>query len=169
MKHSSSNSKASLPHALILRANYVQSGDLIEGKLNSDFLKISDFQPTTPLSYQLTVTFDKDEILVYGQLQLSGTSPCARCLIDFPIELRNNFSVSLKKQDTIDLTEALKEDILLALPAYPKCELDEKFRCPITGKNWKAVWQSTEASPPLNNQWSKLDKIKEKLESYGSS
>lgn len=163
MKSSSSNN--SLAHSLTVNINYLQSGDVLEGQLNSDFLKTPEFQPTSPLSYRLYVTIEKAEILILGQLQLFGTSPCARCLEELPIEIHlNKFTmlIPLQKQDTIDLTEALKEDILLALPSYPKCELDEEFRCPITGKNWKAVWQSTEASPPLNNQWSKLDKLKEK-------
>ena len=158
------SSPDSLARSLVVNINYLQSGDVLEGQLNSDFLKTPEFQPSSPLSYTLYVTIEKGEILFLGQLQLSGTSPCARCLNELPIELHvNEFTVliPLKKQDTIDLTEALQEDILLALPSYPKCELDEEFRCPITGKNWKAVWQSTEASPPLNNQWSKLDKLKE--------
>lgn len=163
MKNSSSHD--SLARSLTVNINYLQSGDVLEGQLSSDFLNTTEFQPHSPLSYTLYVTIEKNEILILGQLQISGASPCARCLNELPIEIHlNEFTllIPLQKQDTIDLTEALKEDILLALPSYPKCELDEQFRCPITGKNWKAVWQSTEASPPLSNHWSKLDKLKEK-------
>lgn len=163
MKSSSSNT--ALPHALVLHLHYLQSGDVVEGQLSSDFLKTPEFQPTTPLSYSLTINFEKDEILVLGSLKLSGTSPCVRCLVDLPLSIDiPDFTILVpKKQDTIDLTEFLKEDILLAIPSYPKCELDEEFRCPITGKNWKAVWQTTEAPPPLSNEWSKLDKLKKNI------
>ncbi|MBX7157418.1 MAG: hypothetical protein K1X66_03425 [Verrucomicrobiae bacterium] len=159
-----SSSSASSPHVLVLHLHYLQSGDVVEGQLSSDLLEIPEFHPTTPLSYHLNVSFEKDEVLVHGSLQLSGQAPCSRCLADLPINLKiNDFTVlAPKKQDTIDLTNFLKEDILLAIPSYPKCELDAEGRCPVTGKNWKAVWQSTEASPPLSNEWSKLDKLKKK-------
>ena len=156
-------SQDSLPNSLVLHLNYLQSGEVLEGQLNSELFTTPEFQPTSPLSYTLSVTLEKNEILFFGQLHLKGISPCARCLTDLPLEIQlNEFTLLLpkQKQETIDLTEALKEDILLALPSYPKCELDPEFRCPITGKNWKAVRQSTEASPPLNNQWSKLDNLK---------
>ena len=60
-----------------------------------------------------------------GSLQTSFSITCVRCLNEFPyrVELRGHtFEVDVPDEATIDLTDSIREDILLSLPSYPRCE-----------------------------------------------
>ncbi len=51
---------------------------------------------------------------------------CERCLeeFDYTLHVPCTISVSLKgDEQEVDLTEDLHEEVMLALPTYPKCEL----------------------------------------------
>jgi uncharacterized metal-binding protein YceD (DUF177 family) len=60
------------------------------------------------------------------------------------------------------LTPFIREDILLGLPLTAACQLDEKFRCPQSGKKFAP---KEKAEKPIHGKdtWKALDQLKTKL------
>lgn len=113
-------------------------GGRLEGALSTkDYdLPLEDYGDWTSIAYAFTVEFMGQTCLIRGSLSTSFSAPCARCLEGLPWTIQiDKFSHSFKaeKEDVIDLTQPIREDILLSLPLAPRCELDPKQRCPKTG------------------------------------
>lgn len=81
-------------------------------------------QPTGPLTYDLTLTKDDGTIFIDGEIEAHFQLQCVRCLKPVPLTLQlDDFSTEVETEgaDSIDLAEVLREEVLLALPAYPHC------------------------------------------------
>ena len=85
-----------------------------------------------PLRYELEAQKVEDGVLVQGDLHLTLDCECVRCLkpFQYPLNLRGwACLLPLKGEDAVpvandcvDLTPAVREDILLELPQHPLCE-----------------------------------------------
>lgn len=77
-----------------------------------------------PLRYEVNVRLDEDDVIVEGTVEAQFTLQCSRCANRLPWLVRMDpyFTCEEKEGDTLDLTAQLREDILLALPGYPRCE-----------------------------------------------
>lgn len=89
-------------------------------------------QVLRPLRYRLRAERMGSGVLVQGQLELPLRCSCARCLAEFEwllrlegwachLELEGEDAVPVR-QDAVDLTPQVREDILLAFPQHPLCE-----------------------------------------------
>ena len=149
-----------------------EDGLLLEGAASTaDFdFPLQDYQQWKEIQYRLYASILGSECLVQGRLSTSLQAPCARCLEPRPLtvevpEFRISYDIS--GLESIDLTEQIREDILLGLPLAPRCELDADFRCPQTGKVHRP--DSDEfAERKREMVWGELEKLKIK-ESHGSS
>lgn len=79
------------------------------------------------ISYRLDArVYDGRELVVDAQVAVPLKLRCERCLNVFdyslPVHAVINREVSAEPAE-VDIAEELREEILLALPAYPKCEL----------------------------------------------
>ncbi len=96
-------------------------------------------QPVSPLIYELHVEKDEDELILTGRLEAVFNLECGRCLerFDHRVEIPHYQSeVTIEKDSTIDLTDTIREDTLVTLPNYPRCE-DGNVRprqCPAEGR-----------------------------------
>ncbi len=78
-----------------------------------------------PVNYELQVGCDDDGVWATGQVDVDVELQCGRCLENFVYPLViPDVAVQLPTEghDVIDLTPFIREDILLALPAYPHCD-----------------------------------------------
>jgi uncharacterized protein len=100
------------------------------------------------------------DVLLQSDFGLDLTADCSNCLNDFALRVTVGFSVTLRpapaasravaqdlelteddlgefffEGDFIDLGEILREQILLALPMYPRCSEDCRGLCPVCGAN----------------------------------
>lgn len=158
-------------HSIIL-GELPNEGKQFSGVLEEDIFKLpkGDPQATEGITYDLHVSRHDDFLLVTGSLQTAFLINCVRCLAQFPyrVELRGHtFDVEVPDSATIDLTEAIREDILLALPAYPKCEDSSlgEFRCDPAVKIYSADDPPAEddsdasAEGSKQNVWGALDNL----------
>lgn len=96
-------------------------------------------QPVSPLKYDLHLERDGGDLLVTGSLEAVFSLECGRCLerYEHRVELpRYSAEVEISKDPTINLTDTIREDTLVALPSYPRCE-DGNVRprqCPAEGR-----------------------------------
>ncbi len=100
-------------------------------------------QAESPLAYELFIERDGEDVIVTGSLEAVFSLECGRCLERFEHRLhlrRYRGELALeegsKKDSTINLTDMIREDTLVALPSYPRCE-DGNVRprqCPAEGR-----------------------------------
>jgi len=135
-------------------------GATFEGKEQEDILKLNEpgIRPMDTLFYSLFAQFDNRTLLVRGRLWLSVELDCVSCLQPFvyPLVVRD-FAVQIPAgpNDIVDLTELMREDIVLALPAHPRCDWDESRVCP--GPRLAKPAEDEEPAPP--SAWAALDEL----------
>lgn len=121
-----------------------------------------------PLKYDVEAQKLESGILVQGSLELTLECECVRCLKPFQYELQlpdwtclltleGEEKVSVTN-DCIDLTPAMREDILLGFPQHPLC----KAEC--TGLPKKATKTKKTGgagrAKEVSSAWSELNKLK---------
>ena len=120
-------------------AEIPDDGMHIEGSLPPGIFDIdpADGKATTPMDYSLDLFVTGDAVVATGRISTSFERECVRCLGRFNQEITlDPYSADLETEGaaTINLTERLREDILLSLPAYPHCDSSSDGRkCPAEG------------------------------------
>ena len=101
--------------------------------------------------YRLTAQVVGTELLVRGTLEQDFDLVCSRCGKDFDDTVKvGDFTASFEipeKSPEVDLTDEVRESIILALPTYPVCA----EACP-------GIEQKVEM--PTDDRWGALDGLK---------
>ncbi len=110
----------------------------LEGELSAEELQLGDRDDLVhlrgPVRYQVTAQKMDGNVLAQGSLEATLECECARCLkrfehrLELPdwtalVELQGPEKVEVK-DDSVDLTPLMREDILLEFPQHPLCESD---------------------------------------------
>jgi DUF177 domain-containing protein len=109
------------------------------------------------LHYELHLGVADGGLWANGSLSLPVELRCVSCLEKFVHEIRvPAFAahMELHGPETVDLTPLMREDILLNLPAHPRCDRDGDRVC--KAKQVETVEQDTKRK----SDWSALDKLK---------
>ena len=137
-------------------------GKHYEGEEPSSILELADPRtvPVSPITYSLEVGVSDDGVWAHGPIGVDIDCECVRCLSRFVLPIRvDDFAcqVELEGREMVDLTDNIREDILLALPAHPHCDWDGKNDC-------KASFiTDRDAVEPLDDKrdvWKQLDNLK---------
>lgn len=148
-------------------ANLPEEGKSFEGELDPALFDLpkGDAKPTTPLYYDLSVQRFEDELLVRGYISCTFLFTCARDNNEFLKtisleEFGNSYEI---ESGNVDLTEALREEVLMKFPSYPHCDQgDDPKPCEIN-ERYLAVDKSTETSvdeapqSASDDRWDALD------------
>ncbi len=102
-----------------------EEGLSLSGELDRSLFDLKDglARAVSPLSYDLQVMLVSEAVILLGEIAASFELQCSCTLEYFSHEVRlapYRESVELENPDFLDLTDRLREDILLALPAYPR-------------------------------------------------
>ncbi len=114
-----------------------EDGHLLNDELPTSIFDLpdEDAKPLGPLSFRLHAQRFGDELLLQGSLSAPFEFQCVRTLALFKktIELpQAAISFEIGAQGEIDATDALREEILLHFPPYPRCDqADEPAPCEI--------------------------------------
>lgn len=139
-------------------------GKHVEGEETSAILDLHEptVQPVSPVRYSLNVGLSGGGLFATGEVGVDMKLQCVKCLENFtyPIEV-NDFAcqVELGSTETVDLTDPVREDILLALPAHPHCDWDGKRTCPGTSAK-QTTDPEQDAPADTRDTWGVLDQIK---------
>jgi uncharacterized metal-binding protein YceD (DUF177 family) len=136
-------------------------GKHIEGEDPKEVLTLDDglAEPCAPLWYSLDIGLSDGGIFATGTLRTAFRMACVSCLESFerPIILENfACQADLDGREVVDLTEALREDILLALPAHPHCDWNGQNNC--EGNPLPAA--EVQATESRKDVWNALDRLK---------
>jgi uncharacterized protein len=139
-------------------------GEELEGSVPATILEMedADVQFTGEIEYRLHAQIQNQAVLVTGKLRTPATLRCSRCLQSFvqPLEVGQFvFHRELTGEDFVDLTENLREDIILELPQRALCRPDCKGLCPVCGKDLnESACRCNPATGDL--RWHALENIK---------
>ena len=96
-------------------------------------------RPFAGIRYELFVQQFGTELLVRGTLAQDFEAVCTRCGADFDFTTTvDDFTTSVEideKTEFVDLTDELRQSIILSLPSYPVCRQDCQGVCGTCGKN----------------------------------
>ena len=156
-------------HLTIDLATLPEEGKSFSGELDKSIftLPTKDTQSTGPLLYDLYIQHFESELLVRGSLSAPIEFTCVRTLTPFIKTLEaSDLCLSVEVSGgQIDLTDLLREEIVLLFPDYPRCdEGDEPMEC-ILDSRYLAVDKPLEddvKTPPATeepNPWAALDAI----------
>ena len=135
-------------------------GEVLEGEVHCVDLDEEFVKPFGGVRYRLKAQLFGRELLVKGALEQDFTLACSRCGEDFDDTIRvddyvQSYEIGEKTQE-VDLTEDVRESIILTLPAYPVCS----ETCP-------GIEQKVEM--PGDSRWDVLDNLKEGEKRNGKS
>jgi uncharacterized protein len=116
--------------------------------------------------YQFHISSVSDGVLVDGTVKVGVNADCGRCLGDYHFILQATDVCHFYehvKGDELDITDDIREDVLISLPTKYLCSQDCVGLCPTCGKNLnrekcecmiETVPDDEEANP-----WNELDKL----------
>ena len=153
-------------------ATLPEEGKLLEGELSAEIFELpkGDARPLGPLKFSLHAQRFGDELLLQGALQAPFEFQCVRTLTLFKqtVELPNTaVSLEIGSESEIDATEALREEILLGFPDYPRCdEGDDPQPCEIDPRYLavdKPGGDDVDVPPAAegDSRWAALDALKD--------
>jgi uncharacterized metal-binding protein YceD (DUF177 family) len=135
----------------------------IEGTDPRSLLDLQDrsVQPLTDIDYTLDVGLSEGGLFATGQLGVDLELECVSCLERFRYPLRvRDFAcqIELTGSEMVDLTEPVREDILLALPPHPHCDWNGERVC--QGVSHRAKTQAADTPLAKPDAWGALDQLK---------
>ena len=147
-----------------------EDGQVFEDALPADIFELpeGDAKPLGPLSFHLHAQRFGDELLLQGRLRVPFEFQCVRTLSLFKktIEVsKAAISFEIGAQSEIDATDALREEVLLGFPPYPRCdEGDDPAPCEIDPRYLAVdnpVGDDVDDSPAAqgDSRWSALDAL----------
>lgn len=153
-------------------ATLPEEGKRLAGELPAEIFDLpeGDAKPLGALVYELWAQRFGSELLLTGTLSAPFEFMCVRTLHPFVQTIRLNaaaIAVEIGQDAEIDLTDALREEVLLAFPVDPRCEEgDVEQQCEIDPR-YLSVDKPGEdelTNPPRaggDDRWSALDHLKD--------
>jgi uncharacterized metal-binding protein YceD (DUF177 family) len=148
-----------------------EEGKEFAGELSQEVFELpaDDAQPTGPLEYDLMVQRFASELLLTGTLSAPFEFTCVRTLHPFIQTIRVDAAISIEigNEGVMDVTEAIREEVLINFPVDPRCEEgDVPQQCEIDSR-YLSVDKLAEdklPTPPRaesDDRWSTLDNLKD--------
>ena len=142
-----------------------EGGEILRGTESAAILDLedTDVRFEKEIEYELQAQVQGGALLVTGTLRTPATARCGRCLkkLKLPLVVQDFvFHHELHGEDFVDLTENIREDILLQLPQRTLCSPDCKGLCLVCGQDLNVRRCSCEQPRKFSGRWSKLDELK---------
>ena len=143
-----------------------------------------DAQLTVPISGHVQLMRTQQGILVTGLVHTRAKMVCSRCLepayynLDIHIEeeyyptvevytgaalpwqeMTDDEALLIDAQHILDITEVVRQDLIIALPMQPLCSLDCKGLCPVCGANLNEGHHECH-SEEVDPRWAVLAQLK---------
>ena len=130
------------------------------GKEETEILDLGDpnVRPLDHVAYDLQVGTSGSAVFAVGHLSVDVELECVSCLRKFVYPLMvPDFAAQLESTgpEVSDLTPFIRADILLVLPAHPRCDWDGVTVCPGLRAQRKMVDEPTR----VPSAWDALDDL----------
>ncbi len=114
-----------------------------------------------PLKYNIDIGVAEGALWANGTLRQPVELSCVACLEKFVHEITAPafaLHTQLHGPETVDLSPFMREDILLNLPAHPRCDREGGRVCRLAKADETATVQQRAAK--REHDWGELDKLK---------
>jgi len=111
------------------------------------------------MKYSLDLGVAEGTLWANGSLQQPVELTCVGCLEKFVHEIKVPafaLHTELRGPETVDLSPFMREDLLLNLPAHPRCDRDGGRVC----KAARTETMPQERAAKREHDWGELDKLK---------
>ena len=148
-----------------IHLNKFPAGGLhLEGEEDRDILQLPEetSRALSPVRYCLDVGLSDGGLFATGSLAVDLELECVRCLTRFPytVEVPDfAIQVELTTSETVDLTDEIREDILLALPPHPHCDWNGATTCAGVLEIQRIKEPEPVSEPEGANPWATLDQF----------
>ncbi len=149
--------------------DFPEEGRRLCGELDGAVFGIddADLRCTGALRYDFDAQLYETELVLRGSASAPFRLRCVRCLQEFDYELELDgltLSADVKGKLAVDLTDELREELVIELPAYPKCELvDAECKINDSFGDFRLAKDPQlgvdSATPSGESVWDALDKI----------
>jgi uncharacterized protein len=146
-------------------AHITEDGLKVSGRLPADVFEIEEndrFETPNPLDYELTLSYSGPDILVRGQASTLLRCRCDRCLQYYDDNICNAevcHYLGEVTDDFLDLTDDVREDIVLLFPQKCLCREECKGLCAECSQNLNALDCDCRAVLEAPNAWNQLDDL----------
>ena len=115
-----------------------------------------------PMQYQIDVGISEGSLWANGSFKQPVELSCVACLEKFTYEIKVSafaLHTELRGPETIDLSPFMREDILLNLPAHPRCDREGGRVCK-AAKSDDTELAKEQRAAKRDHDWGELDKLK---------
>ena len=148
---------------------------LLDGTESAEILELPPdadppLAPAGDITYHLSAVMAGADLIVTGKASVPLATVCARCLDDIRVTIEVKdlcFHFEKVRDLEVDLTDDVREELLLAVPSCFYCSPDCKGICPMCGTNLNHASCSCDkqqAEPEPDNAapspWDQLDALK---------
>ncbi|MDD3118681.1 MAG: DUF177 domain-containing protein [Victivallales bacterium] len=137
-----------------------------DGVEPASFLEVGDTETMrfpAEVKYALKVQLVNNGVLVEGRVSTWIRAQCGRCLVEFEREIVNDGVCHFYEdppQDVLDISEDIREDLLLAIPGNPLCDENCRGLCPDCGANLNEKECGCRGRSTNSGIWKDLDDLK---------
>ena len=109
-----------------------------------------DIHADGPFEVDAFITKADQELVVDADIRCALRLSCARCLEEFSsmVSVEAVFSYKVRPTDVVDLTEDVRQEIILAYPMVPVCQPGCKGLCSARGQNLNTTSCNHHADTP---------------------
>ena len=96
-----------------------------------------DIRLPQPFEVDAFITKAAQDLVVSADIRCPLRCACGRCLEEFDsaVEAKALFSYAVKPTDVVDITDDVRQEIMLAYPIVPLCRPDCRGLCRVCGQN----------------------------------
>lgn len=96
-----------------------------------------DIRLAGPFDVDAQINLVDKELVVNADIHCTLSMTCAKCLETFetPLAPRGLFSYSVEPNDIVDITDDVRQEIILAYPMVPVCRAECRGLCAVCGQN----------------------------------
>ena len=96
-----------------------------------------DVQVAEPVALSSFITKTAETLVVMADISSQLRLTCARCLEAFDAPLRTSATLTydVAPTDVVDITEDVRQEMILAYPMIPVCRADCRGLCLVCGQN----------------------------------
>lgn len=96
-----------------------------------------DIHPQTPFEVDAFIRKVDQELVVSADIRCPLKLTCGRCLDEFAQQVQTDavFSYEVAPTDVVDITDDVRQEVLLAYPLVPVCREGCKGLCSTCGQN----------------------------------
>ena len=138
-----------------------------EDTFGADFLELENdgiISVASPVNFSFEAQLHASGIVIRGNASVKINGECGRCLEPVTQDIETEYTIMLDElgnADEIDISDYIREEILLAFPANIICSDNCAGLCPYCGINLNnGLCKCRDSAPAAPSPWDKLDELK---------